>query len=142
MTSIVGAIFPISSKHANRIFDEGRNIFAKYTKFKELKKNSKIIFYVSKERRLFGEGTINTIEKLDPKTAWDRFGQEFFLDKDEFEQYTIKSPIEGKNRVTPEITVYLLRSLRKYTKSDQFSTGMTPAGRYVTNEEYEKIANR
>lgn len=142
MTSIVGGIFPISSKHANRIFDEGRTIFAKYTKFKQLKKNSKIIFYISKEKRLFGEGTIESVEGLDPKTAWACFGQKIFLNKDEFEQYTVKSPIGGKRRMMPEITVYLLKDLRKYSKSNQLSTKMTPAGLYVTNKEYEKIANR
>ena len=142
MTLIVGGIFPISSEHATRIFDDGRTAFVKYTRFKELRKNSKIIFYISKEKRLFGEGTIESIERLDPKTAWACFGQKIFLDKDEFERYSTKSPIGGNDRMMPEITVYLLRGLRKYSKSHQLSTGMTPAGRYINNEEYKRIVDQ
>jgi hypothetical protein len=138
MASIEGAIFPISSKHANRIFYEGRIVFAKYTKFKNLRKNSKIIFYISKEKYLFGEGTIETIAKLDPKTAWALFGNKMFLNIDEFEQYTLKSPIGGKSRAMPEISVYLLKNLRVYSKNAQSSMPITPAGRYATKEEYDK----
>jgi hypothetical protein len=142
MTSIVGGVFPISSKHVSRIFDDGRTVFVKYTSFKKFKKNSKIIFCISKGKRLFGEGIIEGVERMDPKTAWSRFGQKIFLDEDEFEQYRVKSPIGGQSRMMSEITVYSLRGFRKYGKNIQLPTGMTPAGHYMTNEEYKKILNQ
>ena len=142
MTSIVGGVFPISYQHVLRIFDDGRTVFVKYSTFKKLKKNSKIIFYVSKEKRLFGDGTIGSIERMDPETAWVRFGKKIFLDEDEFEQYKAKSPIGGQRRMMSEITVYSLRGFRKYGNNTLLSTGMTPAGRYISDEEYKKILNQ
>ena len=38
MVTTVGAVFPLSrSDQANRIFLEGRTVFVKYTKFKDLR---------------------------------------------------------------------------------------------------------
>jgi hypothetical protein len=64
-----GAIFPISKFHAIRFLKDHKTVFVKFTGFTQLKKGSKIIFYVSGEKLLIGEGTIDNIQSLDTETA-------------------------------------------------------------------------
>lgn len=135
----MGAIFPISSGHVSRIFDDKRTAFVKYTKFSRLGKNSRLVFKVSKERKLIGEGTIERIEKMNPETAWARYGHQIFLNEIEFGRYVSKSPVTGKSRGASEISVFILKNLKKYKKAVQWTQNITPAGRYLTKEEYQRI---
>jgi hypothetical protein len=139
MSSILGAIFPISSDHIERIFDQGRNIFLKFTNLNRLQKNSKIVFYVSRKKSLFGEGTIKMVERLDPKTAWARYGKDIFLNEDEFEDYITMSSVSGDKRRKNEIMVFVLKDLKKYHKTNPSKVKMTPAGCYFSREEYQKM---
>jgi len=139
MNTIIGAIFPVSMEHSNRIFKQSEVAFVKYSKFRKLERNLKIIFYVSKEKILSGEGTIEKIETLDPEIAWVRFGNKIFLNRDEFNHYAEKSPIRGAKRKMSKITVYLLKNLKKYSGRKKFTNGITPAGRYVSKNEYTAI---
>lgn len=153
--NIIGAIFPISIEHAKRLFDEKRNVFVKYTIMNKLEKNSKIIFYVSKEKVLMGEGTIEKIEKLQPEVAWARYGNQIFLNETEYQEYFSKSPIDGRKRKMVEITVFVLKNLKKFdlpvsmrkkglsadksfTRDDRTKIG-TPSGCYLTKEDYGKF---
>jgi hypothetical protein len=138
MNAIIGAVFPISSKHASRIFDEGRTVFAKYTKMTKINKKSKIIFYVSKEKTLIGEGVVKSVTKMTPSDAWSQYGANFFLNEEEYKRYTSWSAIEGRNRTTAEITVFVLECIRKYKQSLHFRT-ITPSGCYLTAEDYNKL---
>lgn len=127
-----GAIFPISSEHVARLLDEGKDVFVKFTKLKRLENDSKIIFYVSGEKLLAGEGTIVNVESLDPKTAWMRYGERIFLRNEEYDNYVRRSPISGAERKMEKITVFALRDLRRYKKPIKYVYPMTPAGRYLT----------
>ena len=138
MSSIVGAIFPISIEHANRIFDGGRTIFVKFTTFSKLEKGCKIIFYISREKKILGEAVIKKIEKLNPRIAWSNYGNLMFLEESEFEEYAAKSSIKGETRKMSQITVFFLKDVTKYQKLYLF-TGITPTGRYLTYNEYEKM---
>jgi len=139
MESVIGAVFPISPEHAVRIFDEGRTVFVKYTRFSKLDRNSRIVFYLSGERRLIGEGSIEKIEKAKPESVWAHYGRRIFLDKMEYDQYVSNSPIGGRNRISEAITVFVLKNLRKYKKTDQLTYSVTPAGCYLTKREYHGI---
>ncbi len=138
MSSIVGAIFPISIEHANRIFDSGRTVFVKFTTFSKLEKGYKIVFYISREKKILGEAVIKKIEKLDPKTAWSNYGNLMFLEESEFEEYAAKSSIKGETRKMTQITVFILKAITRYPKL-HLLTGITPAGRYLTCSEYDKM---
>lgn len=133
------AIFPISSENAVSLFDRGRTVFVKYTKFKKLGEGSKIVFYVSKEKKLIGEGTVERSETLNPEIAWARYGKTIFLDETKYDQYVAKSPIDGTDRKMVEITVFILKNLKKYGNPAQLRYNVTPSGRYLTREEYERI---
>lgn len=138
--SKMGAIFPISSENVMPLFDEGKTIFVKYTKFRKLEKGSKIVFYVSKEKILIGEGTAEKIEMVSPEIAWARYGKEMFLNKMQYNRYVTKSPVSGRNREMEEITVFVLKNLTKYRNPVQWKHhNITPSGRYLTREKYQRI---
>jgi len=137
--TIIGAIFPISAENAVSIFDQKRSVFVKFTNLKKLKKGSKMVFYVSKQKKLVGEGVVLEVEKMKPEIAWIRYGNQIFLDESEYKQYVVKSPISGEDRKMAMITVFLLRKLKKYDKPVECMYNITPAGCYLTQEKYQRI---
>ena len=134
-----GAVFPISSENVIPLFDQGRTVFAKYTKFKELAKGSKIVFYVSKVKKLIGEGTVEKVEVLNPEIAWVRYGKQMFLNETEYNRYVAKSPINGGNRKMVQITVFILKNLKKYRDPAQPICVVPPSGCYLVREKYQRI---
>jgi len=136
---IVGAIFPISYLHIIRLLKDKKKIFVKFTRFKRLKKGSKIIFYASGEKLLVGEGTIANIEELDTETAWRRYEQLIFLTKEEYDNYVTKSPITRENRETSYITLFTLENLKEFRTPTKTIKPITPTGCYMTKEEYIKV---
>ena len=113
---IVGAIFPVLPEHVPNLFDRGRNVFVKFTKLTNLTTRSTIVFYVSREKVLVGEGKVKAIEKLNPEVVWSRYKDRIFLDKDEFDSYIKISPISGEERRMRKLDVYVLDSVKKYRK--------------------------
>jgi len=133
------AIFPILPEHIGRLLEKKKNVFVKFTKLNRLRKGSKIVFYISHEKVLAGEGTIVNIETLDPEMAWMRHGEQIFLSKEEYDDYVERSPISGEERKGRKITAFVFRDLKKYKRPIKSVYGVTPAGRYLTREEYYKI---
>lgn len=139
MRNVLMAIFPVSSKNASSLFDQKRSVFVKFTKFVKLERGSRIVFYVSKEKKLVGEGTIVKVENLDPENAWISYEEQLFLNETEYNRYVVRSPISGKDRKMKRITVFVLKNLRKYKNPIKSVFKVTPSGRYLTNEEYKKL---
>ena len=137
--SVVDAIFPISAQHAKKIFDDKKDVFVKYTNFSKLTRNSKIIFYVSGEKLLFGEAKIEKVISLEPNAVWAKFSERLFLNEEELNEYSSNSPIERTYRKKRLMTVFELKNLKKYGKKISFPFGITAAGRYVTIEEYNRM---
>ena len=140
MSSILGAIFPVSTKNVRPLFDQNRNIFVKFTKFAKLGKGSKIVFY--RARKLIGEGKIVRVERLDPRTAWIRYEKHIFLNQNEYNQYVERSPITGENRKMTVITVFVLEKLRRYKNPVKCRFTVTPSGRYLTKKIYRNIREK
>ena len=140
MTSqkVIGAIYPLTASQVKRFFYEEKTGFVKFTNMTNFKANSKIIFYVKGEKVLFGEGTIKSVSKMSPSEAWSKYSKDIFLNQQEYESYTQWSPIEKKPRTNAEITVFFLKNLKRFKTPHQFS-GITPSGRYISEEEYNKV---
>jgi len=136
LSHISGAIFPILSENVKSLFDEKKKAFVKFTKFLRLEGGSKIIFYTS--GKLVGEGTIERIERMEPQTAWIRYKNQIFLTKDQYDKYAVRSPVSGEERRIVTITIFFLKKLKKYKKPLQSIFKITPAGRYLTSEEYHQ----
>lgn len=140
MSDIFGAIFPISSEGVKPLFDQKKNAFVKFTKFLRLQRGSKIVFYTSK--KLVGEGTIEKVERMEPEIAWSRYEKQIFLNKSQYNKYATRSPISGKNRKMTYITIFFLKSMKKYKKPLKGDFNVSPSGRYLTREEYQQIKER
>ena len=76
---------------------------------------------------------------MKPETAWSRFGKQIFLNKSEYNQYVVKSPITQKDRKMTEITVFILRNLKRYKKPTMSMYNVTPSGRYLKPEEFSYL---
>lgn len=136
---IVGAIFPVLPEHVPNLFDRGRDIFVKFTKLTNLTIGSTIVFYVSREKVLVGEGRVKVVERLNPEVAWSRYGERIFLDKEEFDSYIEISPISGEERRMRKLDVFVLGSVKKYRKAFRSIYPVTASGRYLTREMIDKI---
>lgn len=53
----------------------------------------------------------------------------------------VNNSIEGKQRKQKEIAVFVLKTLKKYDTPIPIK-GITSSGRYLTEEEYNKIVNQ
>lgn len=131
---IVGAIFPVLPEHVPNLFDRGRDVFVKFTKLTNFRTGSTIVFYVSREKVLVGEGRVKVIEKLNPEVAWSRYRDRIFLDKEEFDSYIKISPISGEERKMRKLAVFVLNKVKKYRKPFRSIYPVTASGRYLTKE--------
>lgn len=138
----ISAVFPILSENVSSLFDQKRSCFVKFTRFVRLKKGSRIVFYLSKEKKLVGEGTIVKVEKMDPEIAWIRYGRQIFLTESEYNQYVAKSPISRKERKMTEITIFILKNLKRYKKLVKSAYNVPPSGFYLSQEEYQRISEK
>ena len=136
---IVGAIFPVLPEHVPNLFDRGRDVFVKFTKLTNLTTGSTIVFYVSREKLLVGEGKVNVIEKLNPELAWSLYGDRIFLNKEEFDSYIEVSPITREERRMRKLDVYVLNNVKKYQKPFRSIYPVTASGRYLTREMVDRI---
>ena len=73
----------------------------------KIARNSKIIFYVSKEKRLIGEGEVKSVSNMTPADAWSKYEARLFLNADEFDQYTSWSTIDNKARTSKKMSVFV-----------------------------------
>lgn len=138
---MIGAIFPILREHVSNLFGGDRDVFVKFTKL-NLDRSSLIVFYVSREKLLFGEAKVGHIERLNPDAAWSRYRNRVFLNEEEYDRYVRVSPISKEDRKMHEVTVFELQNMRKYKRPVRSVYPITPSGRYLTKEMIDKIRNR
>jgi len=136
---IVGAIFPVLPEHVQNLFDQGQDVFVKFTKLTNLRTGSTIVFYVSREKVLAGEGKVKDIEKLNPEVAWSRYKDRIFLDKEEYNSYIEISPISREERKMRGLTVFTLNKVKRYKKPVRAIYPVTSSGRYLTKEMLDEI---
>jgi len=140
LRDIFGAIFPISPENVSSLFNQKKSAFIKFTKFKKLQRGSKIVFYTCK--KLVGEGIIEKVERVEPKIAWSHYGKQIFLNENQYSKYTARSPISGEDRKMTQITIFFLKSLKRYKNPIRCIYNVTPAGRYLTQVEYQRIGKK
>jgi len=136
----IGVVYPILPQHVDRMFDEEKDVFVKFSRFKNLTEGSIIVFHVSKKKMFAGEGVIKKIEQLQPNEAWTRYGNRIFLTNKEYDDYVSRSPLA--KRKPRAIMVYVLYQLRRYEKPVPSSRRMTVAGYYITQKDYEDIVRQ
>jgi len=101
---------------------------------------SKLVFYTSKN--LVGEGIVEKVERMNPKVAWSRYEKQIFLNKNQYNEYSARSPISGEDRKMTDSTIFFLKNLKKYKKPIKSAFNVTPVGRYLSREEYQQIRTK
>lgn len=139
-TNVIGAIFPVLAKDASNLFEGSRDTFVKFTNF-SLPDGSRIVFYVSCQKLLVGEGRVRHVAKLDPADAWTRYKGRLQLDREDYDKYARFSPVSKEPRKLKMITVIELDNLRRYRKPVRAFSSMTPSGHYLTKEQLAAIRN-
>jgi len=142
MSLIIGAIYPVQIKYIDRIFKQGRNVFAKYlrTNTTQLLIGHKLVIYASHAlKEIVGEGKIENIEFLTPDKAWQKHGDKIFLNREELHEYTTSQP---KRTSAKEMLVLTLRELKKYEKGIKYSRPITMSGEYMKKTDYKSLIRR
>ena len=134
---ILGAIFPVPESIANRILDEKKKVFAKFTKMNRLQPGHKILFYTSHGiNGIIGEATIKSVEFLKPADVLKKYHTELFLTSKEFEKYIRE---RWSEKGLPKMLVIRLKNHKKYKSPIKPKTMVTFSGRYLTQSGYNYI---
>ncbi len=141
--SCVIAIFPISGKVSDALFCNEKNVFPKFTHFRRIQPNSKIVFYQTRKKQLVGEATVEAVVVCNPKTAWAEYGKKMCYDEHDFKRDFLSLPPQRGRWAKWTLNVYLLKDIRKISTTNEwrndYSINLYPAGCYITPEEYKKI---
>jgi len=142
MNEIIGAIYPIPTQLADRLFDGKTKVFVKYIAHNtsRLVPKHKIVFYASRgSKKLVGEGTIETVEFLCPKVVIEKYKEGLFLNKDEFDVYVKSSPSRTPSK---KILTLVLKKVRKYPSPVEYGKPITMAGQYLSAAEYDSLMHK
>ena len=139
-SEILGIIFPFLPRHAERLLDGGKDVFAKYlarANLAGLKVGNRILFYVSGgSRQIVGEARIGQIEFLTPDQLLEKYEDRLFITREELRQYTTKQP--GRTSSKP-LFVAILNSMKKYAMPVVRQMPITMAGINLTKDVYRSI---
>ena len=145
MAEVVGVAYPVPYPLLKRILDEGKTVFVKHpTCFKKLEPGMKVLFYASREVRAFlGEATVKSVELMTYAEAKREYGEKLFISEKEARDYS--RPLRGRRSKTAaprdiKFLVLALENVKKYERPVKPKRFVTVGGKYVTKEEYERIA--
>lgn len=136
-SEISGAIYPVPYRFSDRFFDGKKKTFVKCLPRNKtrLEPKQKIVFYGSySSKKLFGEGTIETVEFLEPNEILNKYRDNLFLTEPEFLSY-----VAGRNR---KLLTICLTKLVRYKTPISFHRPVTMTGQYLTPQEYSSLMSK
>jgi hypothetical protein len=137
---IIGIVFPLLPQHTMRLLEEGKKVFVKYfgrdNAPTRLKSGHRLFLYESKgTRRIVGEAKIREIRRGTAAEIWSTFGNDLFLNKQEFDAYVG----ERKQR---SMLVLVIGSPLRYADPLSRDKPLTMAGEYMTKQAYDRLKHR
>lgn len=139
---IIGVTFAVPNKFMNRFFEEGKTVFIKNSKFKNIKSGMKLIFYSSIDVHAFvGEGTIENVEYLTPREVITKYKHQLFLTEKECFQYADQITNYKIRKVSKFLTL-ALKDIRPYSEPIRPSRFISIGGRYISKSEYKNITDK
>lgn len=134
------AVFPVPANLVDRLFHEKKKVFVKYlthTTSPKLERGSKVIFYASHgQKKIVGEGVVESVEFLTADEALEKYGEKLFLSKVELLAYR---GIQPSRDPLKQMLVLVLAGLRKYRCGISYPRPITMAGEYLTLETYKSL---
>lgn len=133
---IVGAAFPVPHYLMKRFFEEGKKVFVKNSRYRQLKPGSKIIFYASRDIHAFvGEGTIETVEFLTPQETIRKYKNDLFLTETELNSY-------AREKNVSKFLVARFSEIREYPNPVKPKRYISIGGKYVSKPEFNEILSK
>jgi hypothetical protein len=135
---IIGVIYALPEKLANKIFNQKKDIFIKFLAHKtnntKLERGHKLLIYVSgSNKKIIGEAIIKDIKFLSIKELMKKFQNRILLNKKELKNYSLF-------RRDKSLLVLILHKIKRYKKESSINFPITMNGRYITQKEYKKIS--
>jgi len=129
---ILGITHPIPTEYANRIYNEGKNVFVSKRQLSKATKGDKFVIYESHGAKAYtGWADILSIQKMKPNSILRKFGKRMMITREEFKDYS-------KNM--PEMNVIELENFEKFkTPVKPKGYYVTVAGKYIYEDEYKTI---
>ena len=88
-SKIIGVSHPIPTHYAERIYDEGKNVFVSKSHLGNVSQGDKFIIYESQGAKAYtGWADIISIEKMKTSQILRKYANKLFITKEEFNEYS------------------------------------------------------
>lgn len=131
---IVGVTHPVPPEFADRIYNEGKNVFVGKRCLCKVSDGDKFIIYESSRSKAYtGWADIKHISKIKTNSVTRRYKQNLMITKEEFDKYS-------KGR--PQMFVIEFENFEKFKNPVYPKRFVTVAGKYIYEDEFEKIKSK
>jgi hypothetical protein len=126
-----GFLFPIPHHLIERLFSGEKDVFVKLSRaaYRFLNAGSILVFYDSDSKKIVGEAKVKKIVYAEPSIIWEEFGPRIFLQKREFDDYVMRSPLGP--RKAKAMTAFELEKFSKQGYPKKPRKRVTPSGYYL-----------
>ena len=122
---------PIPTEFAERIYNQGKNVFVSKSCLGKVSPGDKFIIYESQGAKAYtGWANIKSIGKQKTSVIIKKYGKKLMVTKEELQDY-------AKGR--PEMNVIEFENFEKFKKPVKPSRFVTVAGKYIYEDEFNMI---
>lgn len=130
---ILAVSHPIPTEYAERIYNEGKNIFVTKSYLGKVSPGDKFIIYESHGAKAYtGWADIKSIGKQKTSFIARKYGKKLMISKEELQEYA-----KGKS----EMNVIEFENFEKFKKPVVPKRFVTVAGKYIYEDEFKIISN-
>lgn len=134
MQEIKGVSHPIPTEYAERIYNEGKNIFVSRRCLGKVSKGDKFIIYESHGAKAYtGWADIKSIGKQKTSTIIRRYGKNLMINKKELQEYA-----HGKT----EMNIIEFEDFEKFRNPVKPNRFVSISGKYIYKDEFNEIINK
>lgn len=129
---IVAISHPIPTEYAERIYNDGKNVFVSKSYLGKVSVGDKFIIYESHGAKAYtGWADIKSLGKQKTSSIWHKYGSKLMVTKDEFQEY-------AKGRL--EMNVIEFENFQKFKNKVVPKRFVTVAGKYIYEDEFKTIS--
>jgi hypothetical protein len=128
---IVGVTHPIPTEYAEKIYNDGKNVFIGKSYLGKVSEGDKFIIYESHGAKAYtGSAEIKFIDKMKPELILKKYKNKLIVTETEFKEYS-------KNR--KEMTIIEFENFKKFKNPVKPKRFITVAGKYIYEDEFDMI---
>lgn len=131
---IIGIAHPLPTKYAERIYEDGKNVFISKSYLGKASKGDKFILYESHGAKMYtGEAIIKSISEMKSKDILKLYKDNLIISEEEFKEYV------GNRK---KMAVIELKNFKKFNTPVKPLKFVTISGKYITDKEYQSIIKK